>query len=91
MWMMPASLVVVRRLSDAQLGWMISEGAACYKYTYMYLSPLCKYFLFIYKKSLYIFVKIGILFQKRFHPIDSLLTVAMAPRYESSSVQSIVF
>lgn len=58
----------------------------------MYLSPLCKYFLFIYKKkSIVRIVKIGMLFQKRFHPIDSLLTVAMAPRYESSSVQNIVF
>ena len=58
----------------------------------MYLSPLCKYFLFIYKKkSIVRIVKIGMLFQKRFHPIDSLLTVAMAPRYESSSVQSIVY
>ena len=59
----------------------------------MYFSPLCKYFLFIYKKkkSIVRIVKIGMLFQKRFHPIDSLLTVAMAPRYESSSVQSIVY
>ena len=39
--------------TDAQLGWIISEAAAAWKYAYIYLSPLCKYYLFIYMKKIH--------------------------------------